>query len=185
MVRFADDLGIELQDLVRVALGAYSGAEDHLVVDFETGRISEEEFAIEFAARLQEVSGRPVEPDGLVRRIFRLEIEESMVDLVGRARASGYRTALCSNSWGTRLYPRDVLHPIFDLLVISGEVGLRKPDPAIFTLTTTKLGVGAPACVFVDDHPGHLAPAAEMGMTTVLHKDPVATIAEVEALLGL
>ncbi|HYN37147.1 MAG TPA: hypothetical protein VEV82_09260, partial [Actinomycetota bacterium] len=49
MVRFSDELGIELQDLARIALGAYSGGEDHLVVDFETGRISEEEFATVFA----------------------------------------------------------------------------------------------------------------------------------------
>ena len=185
MVRFAEELGIELQDLVRVALGAYSGAEDHLVVDFETGRISEEEFALEFAARLEQVSGRPISPEGLVSKIFRLEIEESMMDLVGRARAAGLRTALCSNSWGTRLYPRDRLDPIFDLLVISGEVGLRKPDPAIFELTLEKLGVEAEACVFVDDHPGHLAPALEMGMTTVLHRAPTSTIAEVEELLDL
>ena len=185
MVRFADELGIELQDLVRVALQAYSGGEDHLVVAFETGRISEEEFAVEFAGRLQEVSGRPVEPHGIVRKIFSLEIEESMVDLVGRARSAGYRTALCSNSWGTRLYPRDRLDPIFDVLVISGEVGLRKPDPAIFELTTTKLGVAPADCVFVDDHPGHLAPALELGMTTVLHRAPETTIPEVEGLLGL
>lgn len=185
MVRFADELGIELQDLVRAALGAYSGAEDHLVTDFETGRISEEEFALEFAGRLSEISGRPIEPEGLVRKIFRLELEDAMFDLVARARAAGFRTALCSNSWGTELYPRARLDPIFDVLVISGEVGLRKPDPAIFELTTTKLGVGANACVFVDDHPGHLGAARDLGMTTVLHRDPVRTIAEVEAHLGL
>ena len=108
-----------------------------------------------------------------------------MLDLVGRARAAGYRTALCSNSWGTGLYPRDRLDPIFDLLVISGEVGLRKPDPAIFDLTLEKLGVDAETCVFVDDHPGHVAPALELCMTTVLRRAPTSTIAEVEALLGL
>ncbi|MDQ4143454.1 MAG: HAD family phosphatase [Actinomycetota bacterium] len=185
MVRFADELGIELQDLVRAALGAYSGGEDRLVVDFETGRISEEEFALAFAHRLESSTGRPVDPEGLVGRIFRLEIEESMMDLVGAARASGYRTALCSNSWGTRLYPRDRLGPIFDVIVISGEVGLRKPDRAIFELTTDKLGVAPEACVFVDDHPGHLSAALEVGMTTVLHRTPDQSIAEVSRLLDL
>lgn len=185
MVRFADELGIELQDLVRAALGAYSGGDDRLVVDFETGRISEEEFAVAFATRLQESSGRPVDPEGIVGRIFRLEIEEPMMDLVARAREAGFKAALCSNSWGTRLYPRDRLDPIFDVIVISGEVGLRKPDPAIFALTTDKLDVAPSTCVFVDDHPGHLVAAREVGMTTVLHRTPSQSISEVELLLGL
>lgn len=185
MLRFCDELGIELQDLMRVALSAYTGGEDQLVVDFETGRISEEEFVAAFAARLTEVTGTPVEPEGLVRRIFRLELEDEMFDLVARAREAGYRTALCSNSWGTRLYPRERLDPIFDVLVISGEVGLRKPDPKIFEATVEKLGVDASACVFVDDHPGHLVPARELGMATVLHRTPAESVQEVEELLGL
>ena len=185
MLRFCDELGIELQDLMRVALTAYTGGEDQLVVDFETGRISEEEFVAVFAQRLSEVTEKPVEPEGLVRRIFRLEIEESMMDLVRAAREAGYRTALCSNSWGTRLYPRERLDPIFDVIVISGEVGLRKPDPAIFELTVEKLGVDPAGCVFVDDHPGHLMPAEALGMTTVLHRTPEETITAVSKLLNL
>jgi putative hydrolase of the HAD superfamily len=185
MVRFAAEIGIELQDLVRAALGAYSGGDDNLVTDFETGRISEEEFAEAFAKRLEEVSGRPISHENLVRRIFRLELEEPMLDLVARARDAGYRTALLSNSWGTKYYPRDRLDPLFDVMVISGEVGLRKPDPAIFELTLEKLGLEASGCVFVDDHPGHLTPARDMGMTTVLHRSPGQTITEVDALLGL
>ena len=185
MVRFCDEVGIELQDLMRIALSAYTGGEDRLVVDFETGRISEEEFVAAFAQRLSEVTQKPVDPEGLVRRIFSLEIEESMMELVGAAHEAGYRTALCSNSWGTRLYPRERLDPIFDAIVISGEVGLRKPDPAIFELTVKKLGVDASACVFVDDHPGHLMPAGAMGMTTVLHRTPEETIKAVSELMNL
>jgi FMN phosphatase YigB (HAD superfamily) len=67
--------------------------------------------------------------------------------------------------------------------VISGEVGLRKPDPDIFTLTTDKLGIAPGRCVFVDDHPGHLKAALEAGMTTVLHRSPAESIAELEELL--
>ena len=73
---------------------------------------------------------------------------------------------------------------MFDVVVISGEVGLRKPDPDIFTLTTEKLGLDADRCVFVDDHPGHLKAALDAGMTTVLHRTPAETIAELEDLLG-
>lgn len=185
MENFARDVGIELQDLVRVALAAYSGEEDRLVTDFETGKISEEDFAVEFAQRLSEVAARPVEAKDLVQKIFRLRLEEDMLAAVGAARAAGLRTGLLSNSWGTKYYPRDRLDPLFDVIVISGEVGLRKPDPAIYALTTEKLGVPPAACVFVDDHPGHLAAALDHGMKTVLHRNPQRTIAELEELLAL
>lgn len=186
MVAFAAEAGIELQDLVRAALGAYSGGEDSLVTDFETGRIPEADFAVEFAARLREYSGVAIDPEGLIERLFAtLRLEEEMFDVVAAARAAGLRTGLLSNSWGTGLYPQDRLEPLFDAIVISGEVGLRKPDPAIFELTSTKLGVAPTACVFVDDHPGHLTAAAELGMTPVLHRTPAATVAELRTLLAL
>jgi putative hydrolase of the HAD superfamily len=186
MVAFAQAVGIELQDLVRVALAAYAGQDDSLVTSFETGHISEEQFATEFAARLTEVSGRPVEPEGLVRKVFSgLRLEEEMFDAVERARAAGYKTALLSNSWGVELYPRQRISEVFDVTVISGEVGLRKPDPEIFVHTVDKLDVLPQECVFVDDHPGHLKTAQELGMTTVLHRSPQETLSELEELLSL
>lgn len=186
MFRFAEEAGIELQHLARAALGGYMGSEDSLVFGFETGHISQEEFTKAFAERLREESGVEVDSESLIDRLFGgLDLEESMFTAVQRARAGGLKTGLLSNSWGTALYPRERLDPIFDVQVISGEVGLRKPDPAIFRLTTDRLGVSAEKCVFVDDHPGHLTSAAEAGMTTVLHRDPARTIAELESLLEM
>ena len=186
MVAFADDMGIEFQHLARAALGGYMGSEDSLVFGFETGRISEEEFSAAFAERLREYSGAEVDPDGLVTRLFsRLQLEETMLSAIAAARAGGLKTGLLSNSWGTALYPRERLDALFDVSVISGEVGMRKPDPAIFELTVRRLGVVPERCVFVDDHPGHLTSAAEAGMTTVLHRDPAQTIVELESLLGV
>jgi epoxide hydrolase-like predicted phosphatase len=186
MQAFADAHGIEMQHLVRAALSAYMGEDDALVTDFEMGVISEGEFAEAFAARLGEYSGVHIEQEGLVDRLFEaLRLEEDMFELVERARNGGYQTALLSNSWGTGLYPRSRIDALFDVVVISGEVGLRKPDPNIFTLTIEKLGRKPEECVFVDDHPGHLVAAQEAGMTTVLHRDPAGTIREVEELLKL
>lgn len=186
MFRFAEQAGIEPHHLARAALGGYMGSEDSLVFGFETGAVSQEDFTKAFAERLRQESGVEVEAESLVDRLFGgLDLEESMFTAVERARAQGLKTGLLSNSWGTSLYPRERLDPIFDVQVISGEVGLRKPDPAIFELTTDRLGLPAEACVFVDDHPGHLTSAAEAGMTTVLHRDPARTIAELESLLGL
>lgn len=186
MAAFATAHGIEMQHLVRAALSAYMGAEDDLVTGFETGRISEGDFSVAFAARLKEYSSVDIGHDGLVPSLFEtLDLEEDMFELVERAKSGGYKAALLSNSWGMGLYPIDRIRALFDVVVISGEVGLRKPDPDIFKLTVDELGLEAEKCVFVDDHPGHLKAAQEAGMTTVLHKSPAQSIPEVEALLGL
>ncbi len=185
MVEFAGELGIELQDLARAALGAYAGLEDDLVVGFETGKISEDEFAERFAERLTHACGRPVEAQGIITRMFgKLQLEESMLQAVALVHQSGVKTALLSNSWGTSLYPKERLHDIFDVIIISGEVGLRKPDPEIFRLTTKELGVSPEECLFVDDHPGHLKAAAEEGIATLLHRSPETSLLELEKLLG-
>ena len=186
MVRFAAEAGIELQDFVRAALGVYYGGDDELVVAFETGRISEDEFAEGFAKRLKEHTGRDFAPEGLIRRIFSgIELEEEMLEAVELARSAGLKTGLLSNSWGTSLYPLKRMDGLFDAMVISGEVGMRKPDPAIFELTVDRLGVVADRCVFVDDHPNHLGSASSVGMTTVLHRTPEQTISELETLLQI
>jgi len=190
MAHFAETQGVELQDLVRVALAAYHGEEmynpDSLVVRFEKGQIPDAEFALAFAQRLTEVSGRQVEAEGLLGRLLgSLQLEEDMFEMLRRARGAGIKTALLSNSWGLELYPRDLLTETCDVIVISGEVGMRKPDADIFAFTTDKLGLEPQACIFVDDHPGHLKTAREVGMTTVLHKEPAQTIAELEGLLEM
>ncbi len=141
MMSFADALGIELQDLVRVALGAYSGAEDNLVTEFEKGTISDQEFSRQFAGRLTEVSGVDVPTEGLVDRIFGdMRLEEDMMSAVMTAKRAGFKTGLLSNSWGLGLYPRQRFPEMFDSVIISGEVGMRKPDEAIYRLATDRLG---------------------------------------------
>ena len=83
------------------------------------------------------------------------------------------------------MYDRALLDELFDAAVISGDVGLRKPDPAIYTLTAERLGLEPEACVFVDDLGGNLKPARALGMATVLHTDASATVEELETLLGI
>lgn len=189
MAAFADDLGIELQDLIRVALAVYlrdGSVDDEMVVGFETGTVSEEEFSKGLAERLSALTPAPVPPEGLVERLFAgMGLDEEMLALVEQVRASGLKTALLSNSWGLGGYPRDRFAKLFDVVVISGEVGLRKPDRAIYDLTTDRLGIAAEACVFVDDHPGHLKAARQAGMTTVLHRSHDRTRAELTTLLSL
>lgn len=186
MELFAAEQGIELQHVARVALKAYAGLDDDLVPGFETGKISEEEFSIEFAQRLAQESGVEIDPERLVRRLFGgMRLEEGMLEAVAHTRGAGFKTGLLSNSWGLSGYPRERFAEIFDVVVISAEVGMRKPDEEIYRFTWGKLGVEASECVFVDDHPGHLKAAQVLGMTTVLHRSPAETIPQLSELFGV
>lgn len=152
-----------------------------MLFDLETGALSEEAFEPRFAALLG-----VAEPAGLIDRLFAgMQADEVMVEAVRAAKAAGVRTALLSNSWGHGRYDRSQFPVLFDGAVISGEVGVRKPDPAIYVMAADAVGLAPAACVFVDDLPGNLKPAADLGMATVHHTDAVATVAELERLLGV
>jgi epoxide hydrolase-like predicted phosphatase len=183
---FATSLDLELQDLVRVMLPLYTGARDDIVERFEKGMLEEDDFNAELAHRFEATCGRQVEAEGLVARIFAgVHLEPSMLEALVFVRQSGVRTALLSNSWGMSGYPVDRFEDLFDVVVISGQVGLRKPDPAIFELTVERLGVPASESVFVDDHPGHIEAAQKAGMATVLHLSPEKTLKQLTDLLGV
>ena len=73
---------------------------------------------------------------------------------------------------GNAALPARLLAELFDGVVISGEVGIRKPAPEIYALGAERIGLEPGACVFVDDLPFNLEPAAELGMATVHHRGP-------------
>jgi len=150
-----------------------------LLERLETGRLREAEFEPRLAALLE------VQSERLIDRLFGgMVLDEAMIAGVRAARAAGARTGLLSNSWSVRHYDRRLLAELFDATVISGEVGMRKPDPAIYALAAERLGLPPKACVFVDDLPGNLKPARALGMATVHHREAASTLAELEALLG-
>ena len=145
----------------------------------ERGKLEDEEFERRFAARLG------VEPAGLLGRMFAgAEPDEPMIAAVRAARASGLATALVSNSWGLGIYDRSLVWELFDAVVISGEVGLRKPDPPIFLLAAERLGLEPAECAMVDDLPWNVSAAGALGMAGVLHHEAGRTVAELERLFG-
>ncbi len=157
-------------------------ARDALIA-FEEGRMEDDAFSLALARAM----GLPPErAEGLIDDLMSgAGLEADMVDMVRRARAAGVRTGMVSNSWGADRYPADVVAELFDATVISGLEGFRKPDPRMYELGAQRIGVEPSACVFVDDLPFNLKPAAALGMATVLHHDPAATIERVGVLLGL
>jgi len=151
-----------------------------LLIGLETGELPEEEFEPKFA----EILG--VTAQGLIDRLFAgSRPDEPMLAAVLKAREAGVRTGLISNSWGTRRYDPAQLRRLFDGVVLSGEVGMRKPAPEVYELGARRIGVEPRACVFVDDLPFNLEPAAELGMATVHHTSSEQTIGELEGLLGV
>jgi putative hydrolase of the HAD superfamily len=146
----------------------------------ETGEISDTEFAARFGPRLG-----VEETDGLIERMFSgLGPQHDVIDAVRRLRGAGVRTGLISNSWGTGIYEPRLLDELFDAVVISGEVGLHKPQPEIFLLACERLGLEPAECVFVDDLRENVAGAEAVGMTAILHRDPRATVAKLADLFG-
>ena len=175
-------------ELVKEAfLEAYTHHEgDSPVHRMETGEITVDEFSEGLAAVLTERSGVQVPHEGLVQRLFSgMEYDEAMFTAVAAARRAGVKTALLSNSWGSENYPHERFADTFDVLVISGEVGIRKPDPEIFHMAARRLGVAPHACVFVDDLDRNIEVAEELGMAGVLHRRTEETVAQVAELLGL
>lgn len=145
----------------------------------ERGELEEAEFERRFASRLR------VEPAGLLGRMFAgAEPDRAMIAAVRTARESGLPTGLVSNSWGLGIYNRDVVWELFDAVVISGEVGLRKPDAPIFLLAAERLGLEPAECAMVDDLPWNVSAAGALGMAGVLHREAGQTVAELERLFG-
>ncbi|MFZ4293962.1 HAD-IA family hydrolase [Streptomyces cellulosae] len=156
-----------------------------LYTALEIGEIGQEEWNKRTAALL----GAHVAPDNLMGRAWAtVPPARRMAALARAAKSAGYRLALLSNSFGTNPfnpYEQAGIWDLFDVHVISEQVRIAKPDPAIYELTLERLGLPAQACVFVDDHPRNLPPAEALGITTVLATDESTTVAELEALLGV
>jgi putative hydrolase of the HAD superfamily len=152
-----------------------------LLRKLETGELESEEFEPRFGALLG-----VADTDGLIERLFAgLKPDETMIGAVRAARSEGVRTGLISNSWGMGIYDRGAPTDLFDAAVISGEVGLHKPQPEIFLMACERLGVEPGSSVFVDDLRENCDGAEAVGMTAVLHRDSAETVAKLEELLGI
>jgi putative hydrolase of the HAD superfamily len=184
---FALDAGIDPATFKAVIDEAYGGGDPHgMVAGLERGTTSLDEFERWLAERLSPGAARPVEADGLRGRLFAgMEPDPAMAGALARARAAGIRTGLLSNSWGDSGYERERFGELFDAVVISAEVGLRKPDREIFLLAADRIGVPPEECVFVDDLLHNADGARAVGMEAVVHRSAEFTIPRLEGLFGV
>jgi putative hydrolase of the HAD superfamily len=152
----------------------------------ERGECSGAEFEQILAARLLRVDGAGVAAEGLLRRMFAASLPvPAMYDTIRTLRAAGFSTALLSNSWGCDEYPRADFPGLFDTVVLSGEVGMRKPEKEIFLHAAETLGLAPAECVFIDDMEANVAAAQACGMTGVLHTETASTARALQDLLGV
>jgi putative hydrolase of the HAD superfamily len=178
--------GIGLDQLGAAMVRAAAAAGTHPLYELEKGNISEQEFLRRLEAQL----GDGVKLHGFRDTYFaHLRPNGAMIDYLRGLRARGLRTALLTNNvrewepqWRAKLPDVD---EIFEVIVDSAFVGMRKPERAIYELTLERLGDSlTPAeCVFVDDVEVNCEAAAELGMETVHFRDADQAIAELEKML--
>ena len=185
-VAFQEESGVDFRSLGEAMGRIVERGGEHPLFELECGRITEAEFNAILEA---EVGG------GVSLASFRdcyfshLHTNEPMVEYMRRLRERGMRMAMLTNNvkewephWRAKIPSID---EIFEVVVDSGFVGMRKPDPRIYELTLERLGgVSAEECVFVDDIDVNCDAARALGMQAVHFVDAEQAIPEVEELLG-
>ncbi len=145
-----------------------SGKLHELSRKLDSGDISNEEFY----DGLSRLSGHPAHT---IRDIYDdiNFIDDDMVALIKTIK-TGYKTGLLSNSsieYLSRIVDRHKLESLFDVITVSAEVGLIKPDPKIFKHVLQRLGVNPEEAIFIDDNPNNTAAAAKLGLKAIVYTD--------------
>ena len=151
-------------------------------VDIET---FDQLFAAESLALGAEVRGRDVLP--LLAGDLRPEMVEALRRIKSRFKTGCITNNLPANAIGSAsgrtLYIAEVM-ALFDHIIESAKIGLRKPDPQIYHMMVDALAVDPKHCVYLDDLGVNLKPARAMGMTTIKVDDPALALDELEAAVG-
>ncbi|WP_199763134.1 HAD-IA family hydrolase [Bradyrhizobium guangdongense] len=152
-------------------------------VDIDT---FDELFAAESLALGAEVRGRDVLP--LLQGDLRPEMVEALKRIKVQLKTGCITNNLPANAIGSMtgrsLYVAEVM-VLFDHVIESAKIGLRKPDPRIYQMMVETLKVDPDNCVYLDDLGVNLKPAREMGMTTIKVTSGAQAIAELEKATGL
>lgn len=189
--KLGDDKGASFEQALGIVFGPYEQDTDHPWHRVERGELD----LMTARDQIQELGRR----DGLELDLFEMlvhigssgGIRDDMVDCVRRVRDRGLKTAILTNNIaeGRGFWrPMLPLDELFDAVVDSSEVGMRKPNPAIYHHTLEQLGGISPGrAVFLDDFEGNVVAAQAIGMIGILVEiDPASAIAQVdEILLGL
>jgi epoxide hydrolase-like predicted phosphatase len=163
------------------------GAGEHPLFELERGHLSVAEFLARLERELSAEVGRDVTLDDFGERYFEnLRVNEEMLALMRDLRARGLRLAILTNNvreWEPLWRPKLPVDELFEVVVDSAFVGMRKPEPGIYELTLERLGLPAEECLFVDDVEVNCDAARAVGMRAVHFRSNEQAIPEIEAAL--
>jgi putative hydrolase of the HAD superfamily len=186
--RVQDDIGVPLEAYGAAMAHSLEHDGEHPLYVLERGEITEAEFLARLGRGLEAALGRHVELHGFGARLMdALEPNRELFDYYAMLRRErGLRFALLTNNvreWESAWRAKLPIDDLFEVVVDSAFVGMRKPEPEIYALTLDRLGLRAAACVFVDDLEHNVEAARSAGMQGIVHRDTTETIAQLEALL--
>ncbi len=184
-----DRTGIPMEALGKAMTRIAEDEGEHPLYELERGRMAEVDFLEILGAELEAELGHRPELHRFSEIYFEaLHPNEPMIELMRRARDGGRRMALLTNNvreWEPRWRTMLPVDEIFELVVDSAFVGMRKPDPGIYELTLEKLGSPNPeTCLFVDDVNVNCDAARDLGLRAVHFRSNDQAIEEIEAALG-
>jgi putative hydrolase of the HAD superfamily len=186
--RFQDDSGIPLEALGKAMARIAQEQGAHPLFELEKGKLTEARFVELLEGGVSAELGRPVRLHGLAESYWSdMDTNEAMVDYLRGLRDDGIRLALLTNNvreWEPRWRAMVPVDELFEVVVDSANVGMRKPDPEIYELTLHRLGLDAPQCVFVDDIEVNCQAAERLGMHAVWFRDTDQAITDIDAALG-
>jgi putative hydrolase of the HAD superfamily len=184
---FERSSGITGQEL-GTAIGAiWERAGENPLFELETGRITEAAFLEQLGHGLTESLGREIHLRSFTETFFaELRPNERMIDYMRELKGRGRKLAICTNNvreWEARWRAMLPIDEIFDTVVDSAFVGMRKPDPEIYRLTLERLGAAPAEALFVDDVELNCEAAGELGIRSVWFRETEQAIAEIEDAL--
>ena len=186
MIRPSHDNATEIAEAYGVSREKFLEKSKTFLDLFRIGKISENKFWKGVSSSL----GKDVPKDS--KKLWRNDIEampsyDKMFDFVEQLKKIGIKTAVLSNviKPHMQITKKNGGYKCFDKLILSCQVGLAKPDSAIYLLTVKKLKVKPEECIFIDDSEINLKTAEKLGMKVVLAKNSEQVIRDVKNLIEI
>jgi putative hydrolase of the HAD superfamily len=181
--------GVGLEDIGRAMARVARSSGAIPLYELETGRLTLADFLDGLSAALREETGRDVSLDGFGDAYFaELHPNEELLAFLRSLRDTrGLRLALLTNNvreWEPLWRAKLPVDELFELVVDSAFVGMRKPDPEIYELTLSRLGLPAQACLFLDDLDVNVTAARDLGLHAIHFRSNAQAIPEIEAALA-
>jgi len=158
---------------------------------FERSELNLDQFDVEFAKEARAL-GHDV-PGKDIISLLSGDFRPDVIEALRRIKKASFKTGCITNNVpantsdsreGRALYAREIME-MFDHLIESSKIGIRKPNPRIYEMMCEELSVEPDACIYLDDLGMNLKPAKAMGMATIKVESGPQAIAELEKLLGL